>query len=112
MPQDRDALFVLSGQDERLAELLEHSRIVAVTARGLTERGDRAFGVAQDSNEIAQVITVFFFGLAFAQLIWGPLSDRFGRKPILAAGLVIYVAGAVMSAMAPSLKWLLVARFI
>ena len=71
-----------------------------------------AFGLADDSTQISQVITVFFLGLAIAQLVWGPLADRFGRKPILYAGTAIYVAGAVGSALSPSLNWLLAFRFI
>ena len=71
-----------------------------------------AFGLADDSTQISQVITVFFLGLAIAQLVWGPLADRFGRKPILYAGTAIYVAGAVGSALSPSLNWLLAFRFV
>lgn len=70
------------------------------------------FGLADGSNEVAQVITVFFFGLAVAQLFYGPLADRYGRKPILYSGIVIYLIGAVGSALAPSLEWLLVSRFV
>lgn len=46
------------------------------------------------------------------QLVWGPLSDRLGRRPVLLAGLVIAVAGAVLAALAPSLGLLTVARLI
>lgn len=70
------------------------------------------FGLADGSNEVAQVITVFFFGLAVAQLFYGPLADRYGRKPILYSGIVIYLIGAVGSALSPSLEWLLVSRFV
>jgi len=71
-----------------------------------------AFGLGDDSTEVAQVITVFFLGLAVAQLVWGPMSDRFGRKPILYVGLTIYALGAVLSALAPSFGLVLVSRFI
>lgn len=71
-----------------------------------------AFGLDPDSTQISQVITVFFLGLAIAQLVWGPLADRFGRKPILYAGIAVYVAGAVGSAFSPSLNWLLISRFV
>jgi MFS transporter, DHA1 family, multidrug resistance protein len=72
----------------------------------------REFRLAEGSNEVAQVITVFFFGLAVAQLFYGPLADRYGRKPILYSGIVIYLVGAVGSALSPSLEWLLVSRFV
>jgi DHA1 family bicyclomycin/chloramphenicol resistance-like MFS transporter len=71
-----------------------------------------AFGLDPDSTQISQVITVFFLGLAIAQLVWGPLADRYGRKPILYAGIAVYVAGAIGSAFSPTLNWLLISRFV
>jgi len=71
-----------------------------------------AFGLDSSSNEVANVITVFFIGLAVAQLFFGPITDRFGRKSVLYVSVVIYVVGAVGSALAPTLGWLLVARFV
>jgi DHA1 family bicyclomycin/chloramphenicol resistance-like MFS transporter len=38
-------------------------------------------------------LTLFLAGLAIAQLIYGPLSDRFGRRPIVLSGLAILIAG-------------------
>lgn len=70
------------------------------------------FGLDPDSNTVAQVITAFFMGLAVAQIVWGPLADRFGRKPVLYGGLTIYALGAIGSALAPSFGWLLAARFL
>jgi DHA1 family bicyclomycin/chloramphenicol resistance-like MFS transporter len=71
-----------------------------------------AFDLGADSNETAQIITVFFFGLAAAHLVYGPLADRFGRKPVLYLGIGIYIAGAVGSALAPSFGVLLISRFV
>lgn len=50
--------------------------------------------------------------LAFggSQLVWGPLSDRFGRRPVLLAGLVLYVAASVGSAAAPGMEALILWR--
>jgi len=47
--------------------------------------------------------------LAFgcSQLLWGPLSDRFGRRPILLIGLTVYVLTTVASTLAPSMQWLI-----
>lgn len=71
-----------------------------------------AFELGENSNETAQIITVFFFGLAAAHLVYGPLADRFGRKPVLYLGIGIYVVGAAGSALAPSFSLLLASRFI
>ena len=50
--------------------------------------------------------------LAFgcSQMVWGPLSDRFGRRPILLAGLAIYTAASLGSALAPNMALLIVWR--
>ena len=45
--------------------------------------------------EVQFTLTTFFFGIAAGQLAWGPLSDRFGRKPALLCGLGLYFASAV-----------------
>ncbi|HLU52791.1 MAG TPA: multidrug effflux MFS transporter [Acidimicrobiia bacterium] len=71
-----------------------------------------SFGLAEDSTAVAGTVTAYFFGLAIAQVVYGPLADRYGRKPTLYAGYAIYLLGAVASALAPSLSTLLVARFV
>ncbi|NNC74464.1 MAG: multidrug effflux MFS transporter [Acidimicrobiia bacterium] len=70
------------------------------------------FGLAADATETASIVTVFFFGLAIAQLVYGPLADRFGRKPVVYGGMVVFVLGAVGAAFSPTLGWMLVFRFI
>ena len=71
-----------------------------------------SLGLAPESNSIALTVTLYFLGMSVTQLIYGPLSDHFGRKPILYAGLAIYGLGAILSAAAPNLGVLLIARFI
>ena len=61
------------------------------------------FGLAADSTETSWIVTAFFLGLAVGQLVYGPLSDRFGRKPLLYIGLSIMVVASSASALAPSL---------
>ena len=56
--------------------------------------------------------TLYFAGMAIGQLLCGVLADRFGRRNVLAGGLVLNGIGAVASAAAPDLEWLLVARFV
>lgn len=70
------------------------------------------YGLAEDSTEVAAIVTAFFLGFAVSQLAWGPLSDRFGRKPIMYGGFAVYIAAALAAAAAPSLWFLLVARFV
>ena len=72
----------------------------------------KEFGLAPDSTRVALLITAFFVGLAAGQIVYGPLSDRFGRKPMLYAGLSIYVTAAAAAAFAPSLNWLIAVRVV
>lgn len=72
----------------------------------------REFGLASDSTQVAQLITAFFVGLAAGQLVYGPLSDRFGRKPLLFTGLGVYVVAAAGASFAPSLHVLILVRFL
>jgi len=71
-----------------------------------------AYGLAEDSSAPGQLITVYFVGLAVAQLFFGPLSDWFGRKPVIYAGITIYVIGSLGAAIAPNFVTLLLFRFI
>ena len=70
------------------------------------------FGLAPDSTRVTLLITAFFVGLAAGQVVYGPLSDRFGRKPMLYVGLGIYVSAAASAAFAPTLEWLIVCRVV
>lgn len=68
----------------------------------------RVFDVSYGTIQLT--ITLFLFGTAFAQLLYGPLSDRFGRKPVLLTGLVLFLIGSLASAYAPTIFWLLFSR--
>lgn len=70
------------------------------------------FGLPADSTRTAAMITVFFLGMAVAQIPFGLLADRFGRKPAMYGGLAVFIAGAVGSAMAVSLDAVLAFRFL
>ena len=70
-----------------------------------------ALGVANE-NERQFVITAYMIGMGVAQLAFGPLTDRFGRRAPLLAGIGVYVVAVVIAAFAPSFIMLLVLRFI
>lgn len=55
-------------------------------------------------------LTMYFVGLAGGQLIWGPLSDRYGRKPVLAAGLSTLIVSSLAAAAASSVGAIAAAR--
>jgi MFS transporter, DHA1 family, multidrug resistance protein len=56
-------------------------------------------------------MTAYFLGLALGQLAWGPLSDRFGRKPVLFAGLGTMLAASIAAALASSVAAVAALRF-
>lgn len=72
----------------------------------------KAFGLPPDSARVSLVITALFLGLALGQLIYGPLSDRFGRRPLLLAGLGVFVLGALGTAFSTTLAVTLGWRFV
>jgi DHA1 family bicyclomycin/chloramphenicol resistance-like MFS transporter len=61
---------------------------------------------------IRATITVYLFGFATAQLICGPLSDRFGRRPVVLCCLVLYVLGSLIGAAAQSVLMLDLGRIV
>ena len=69
------------------------------------------FGLEPKSTAAAQVIGFFFMGQV-AQIIFGVLSDRFGRLPILRVGFPLYIIGGLAAAFAPSLQLMCAARFV
>ncbi len=58
------------------------------------------------------VISLFIFGMAFGELVIGPLSDAFGRKQALLGGLCVYLLGTVVALFAQSLEMVLIGRFL
>lgn len=70
----------------------------------------RAFGVSEDVIE--GTISLNFLGFCLSALFYGPLSDRFGRRPILLIGTILFFIGSVCCALAPSIEMILVSRFI
>ena len=63
-----------------------------------------------DENRRQLVVVAYFFGFGSTQLIWGPLADRFGRKPVLAAGVLLYTFFALLCGIAGSFALLIASR--
>lgn len=91
--------------------------LIALTALGIDSMLPAlpAIGQSLGVDEVNQrqfVITAFLIGFAVAQLAHGPLSDRFGRRPVLIVALVGYAATNIAIALSPSFELLLVGRFL
>jgi DHA1 family bicyclomycin/chloramphenicol resistance-like MFS transporter len=69
----------------------------------------RSLHVATE-NHRQLVVVAYFVGFASTQLVWGPLADRFGRKPILAAGVILYGIFALLCGYAQSFPLLIAGR--
>ncbi|MEQ8602844.1 MAG: multidrug effflux MFS transporter [Marivibrio sp.] len=70
----------------------------------------RAFDA--ETGAIQLTLSVYMIAFAAAQLIYGPLSDRFGRRGPLLAGTGLYVAASILCLVAPSIEWLILGRFL
>lgn len=69
------------------------------------------FGII-DQNQMQYVIGVLFLGFTFGQIFYGPLADSFGRKPTVYLGLIIFVAGNILSITAQDYSMMLLGRFL
>ncbi|HYG86400.1 MAG TPA: multidrug effflux MFS transporter [Azospirillum sp.] len=67
-----------------------------------------AFGT--DIVTVQLTLSVFLVGFAVAQLVYGPLSDRYGRRPALIGGVAIYLAASIACAFAATIDQLIAAR--
>ncbi|WP_235519469.1 MULTISPECIES: multidrug effflux MFS transporter [unclassified Caulobacter] len=70
-----------------------------------------ALGI-HDPNARQWVITSYLLGFGVAQLVYGSLADRYGRKPVLMVGLTLYTLFAALCAFSTSFEMLLIARFL
>ena len=69
-----------------------------------------AFGTTEVA--VKMTLSLYFAGFAFAQLVCGPLSDGFGRKPVIVAFMAIYLVASLAALVAPDIESLIAARFL
>lgn len=69
----------------------------------------RAFAVSPATVQLT--FTAFFIGMGLGQVVYGPLSDRIGRRPAVLSGCIIYILASLACAFAPSIEWLVAGRF-
>ena len=67
--------------------------------------------LAAPTSQVQLTISFYLFGFAIAQVFYGPLSDRHGRKPVLLGALGIYLLATLACALATSIEALIAARF-
>ena len=65
-----------------------------------------------DLASIQLSLSLFVFGMAAGQLFYGPVSDRFGRRPVLLAALLLYVCASAALAISPGIEMLVGARLV
>jgi DHA1 family bicyclomycin/chloramphenicol resistance-like MFS transporter len=73
-----------------------------------------AIGVALQADVLAVQLSLmaFFISFAISQIVYGPASDMFGRKPPLYVGIVLFIVGSIGCALAPDIGWLVAFRFL
>ena len=71
-----------------------------------------AAGLHTSTARISLSISSYFAGLAVGQVFYGPLLDRFGRKPPLYAGLTLFAVASLLCMMARTSEWLVAMRFL
>jgi DHA1 family bicyclomycin/chloramphenicol resistance-like MFS transporter len=103
------------GSQERAPFVL----IVAITACGtlgmhliIPALPDTARSLGVSAGTIQLTITLYLIGLAIAQLLYGPVSDRFGRRPVLLAGLALFTLAGLATTAAPNAWTLVIARIL
>ncbi len=70
----------------------------------------RAFDT--DAATVQLALSLYLIGVAVAQLAYGPLSDRYGRRPVLLIGLALFLLGSIACLLAPSIEALIAGRVV
>jgi DHA1 family bicyclomycin/chloramphenicol resistance-like MFS transporter len=93
--------------------------LAALTAIGplstdmyLPSMPDIARQLGASTAQVQLTISSYLIGFAVGQIVYGPLSDRHGRKPVLVAAIALYCAASLVCALAASIEMLIVARAV
>lgn len=68
--------------------------------------------LSASTGQVQLTLSVYMVGFAIAQLICGPLADRFGRKPIMIGGFLLFAVASVICALATNIETLILSRFL
>ncbi|MBD9566014.1 multidrug effflux MFS transporter [Pseudomonas sp. PDM09] len=71
-----------------------------------------AFAFGTDEKHVQLTLAAYFLGLSIGQLAYGPVADRFGRRIPLLTGVGLFTVASLVCAYAPTLEWLIGARFV
>lgn len=63
-------------------------------------------------EQVQLTLSVFLVGFAISQLAYGPLADRYGRRPVILGGLILFTVATIACALAPTLETLILARLL
>lgn len=70
----------------------------------------KTFGISYGTVQLT--LTLYLIGFAVCQIFYGPLSDRYGRRPLLLGGLVLFVIASIAAALATTIEMLIAARLV
>ena len=73
---------------------------------------DIAHALHAAESMVEYTLTIYLFGFAIGTLFWGKLSDHFGRKPCVLAGLFIFILGCIGCYFSSTIEMLMISRFI
>ncbi|WP_260260219.1 multidrug efflux MFS transporter EmrD [Vibrio intestinalis] len=102
------------------SQIIKFTFLIAIlTAVGQMTQTMYVPSIGQMANEfivtpatLQAVMACYLIPYGFSQFIYGPLSDRLGRKPIIIAGLVIYIVGTIVALFAGEYHWFLIGSFV
>jgi MFS transporter, DHA1 family, multidrug resistance protein len=103
VPRRAELVFILGGLSA-FAPLATDMYLPAMP------RLERVF--ATDAARVQWTLAAFFLGFALGQAFYGPIADRYGRKPSLYAGLALYIGASIGCALAPGIGMLAGLRFL